>query len=146
MLLLWWCPFKIQKEKQAGLLFTSTDYLSIVLIPFRIHWTIPLTYMKVSSNCIYRNKVRVFFILLQRCAFRDIYANLNFKKVFPKSVLFTIKKIQWIFFQNSQLCSYCLVNYYVYEIFSWYLKEKSSIWGAINRCQNCTETGFPAQI
>ncbi len=26
MLLLWWCPFKIQKEKRAGLQFTSTDF------------------------------------------------------------------------------------------------------------------------
>jgi hypothetical protein len=31
MLLLWWCPFKIQKEKWAGLQFNSTDYLSLVL-------------------------------------------------------------------------------------------------------------------
>ncbi len=28
MLILWWCPFKIQKEKQAGLQFISTDYSS----------------------------------------------------------------------------------------------------------------------
>jgi hypothetical protein len=42
MLLLWWCPFKIQKEKQAGLQFTSTDYLSIVSTLVRIRWTIPL--------------------------------------------------------------------------------------------------------
>jgi hypothetical protein len=40
--LLWWCPFKIQKEKRAGLQFTSTDYLSIVSTPLRIRWTIPL--------------------------------------------------------------------------------------------------------
>jgi hypothetical protein len=40
----WWCPFKIQKEKRAGLQFTSTDYLSLLLTPLRIRWTIPLTY------------------------------------------------------------------------------------------------------
>jgi hypothetical protein len=44
MLLLWWCPFKIHKEKLAGLQFTSTDYLRIVSIPLRIRWTIPLGY------------------------------------------------------------------------------------------------------
>ncbi len=43
MFLLWWCPFQIWKEKWAGLQFTSTDYLSIVLTPVRIRWTIPLT-------------------------------------------------------------------------------------------------------
>ncbi len=32
MLLLWWCSFQIQKEKPAGLQFTSTDYLSLFLI------------------------------------------------------------------------------------------------------------------
>ncbi len=43
MFLLWWCPFKIRKEKRAGLQFTSTDYLSIVLTPVRIRWTVPLS-------------------------------------------------------------------------------------------------------
>jgi hypothetical protein len=42
MLLLWWCPFKIQKEKRAGLQFIRTDYLSLLLTPPRIRWTIPL--------------------------------------------------------------------------------------------------------
>jgi hypothetical protein len=42
MFLLWWCPFKIWKEKRADLQFTSTDYLSIVLTPVRIRWTVPL--------------------------------------------------------------------------------------------------------
>ncbi len=42
MSLLWWCPFKSWKEKRADLQFTSTDYLSIVLTPVRIRWTIPL--------------------------------------------------------------------------------------------------------
>jgi hypothetical protein len=45
MLLLLWCPFKIQKEKLAGLQFISTDYLSLVLTPLRIRWTIPLIYL-----------------------------------------------------------------------------------------------------
>jgi hypothetical protein len=36
------CPFKIQKEKRAGLHFKTTGYLSFVLAPLRIHWTIPL--------------------------------------------------------------------------------------------------------
>ncbi len=44
MLLLSWCPFKIQKEKQEGLQFTSTDYLSLLLTPLRIRWTKPLSY------------------------------------------------------------------------------------------------------
>jgi hypothetical protein len=35
-------PFKIQKEKRAGLQFTSTDFLSLLLTPPRIRWTIPL--------------------------------------------------------------------------------------------------------
>jgi hypothetical protein len=35
-------PLKIQKEKRAGLQFTSKDYLSIVLTPLRIRWTTPL--------------------------------------------------------------------------------------------------------
>jgi hypothetical protein len=48
MLLLWWYPFKIQKEKLAGLQFTSTDYLSLVWTPLRIRWTVPLT----MSHCI----------------------------------------------------------------------------------------------
>jgi hypothetical protein len=42
MLLLWWCPFKIQKEKWAGLQFKRTDFFSIVLTPLRIRWTLPL--------------------------------------------------------------------------------------------------------
>jgi hypothetical protein len=36
-------PFKIQKEKRAGLEFTSTDYLSLLLTTLRIRWTIPLS-------------------------------------------------------------------------------------------------------
>jgi hypothetical protein len=42
VLLFWWCPFKIQKEKWPGLQFMRTDYLSFVLTPLRIRWTIPL--------------------------------------------------------------------------------------------------------
>jgi hypothetical protein len=34
-------PLK-EKEKLTGLQFTSTDYLSLVLTPLRIRWTIPL--------------------------------------------------------------------------------------------------------
>ncbi len=40
MLLLWWCPIKIQKEKLPGLQFTTTDYLSLVLTSLRIRWAI----------------------------------------------------------------------------------------------------------
>jgi hypothetical protein len=36
MLLLWWYPFKIQKEKRKGHQFTSPDYLSLLLTPLRI--------------------------------------------------------------------------------------------------------------
>ncbi len=43
MLLLWWCPLKLKKEKRAGLQFTSTDYLSLVLTPLSSCLTIPLT-------------------------------------------------------------------------------------------------------
>ncbi len=39
-----WCPFKIQKEKLAGLQLTSADYLSLLLTPLRIRWTIPLRF------------------------------------------------------------------------------------------------------
>jgi hypothetical protein len=42
MLLLRWCLFEIHKEKQAGLQFNGLDYLSRVLAPLRIRWTIPL--------------------------------------------------------------------------------------------------------
>ncbi len=35
-------PFIIQKEKRAGLQFTSTDYMSLLLTHLRIRWTIPL--------------------------------------------------------------------------------------------------------
>ncbi len=47
LLILWRCPFKIkiQKEKWPGLQFTRTDYLSLVLTPLRIRWTIPLIYL-----------------------------------------------------------------------------------------------------
>ncbi len=48
MLLLWWCPFTIQKEKRAGLQFTSRDYLSLLLTPLRIRWTIPLMQMLLA--------------------------------------------------------------------------------------------------
>ncbi len=48
MLLLWWCPFKIQNEKWPGLQFTRTDYLSLGLTPLRIRWTIPLKIDHVS--------------------------------------------------------------------------------------------------
>jgi hypothetical protein len=34
-------PLKFKKKN--GLQFTSTDYLSLLLTPLRIHWTIPLT-------------------------------------------------------------------------------------------------------
>ncbi len=40
MLLLGWCPFKIQKEKWAGLQFTSADGMSLVSTPLKIRWTI----------------------------------------------------------------------------------------------------------
>ncbi len=36
MLLLWWCLFKIQKEKRKGLQFTSPEYFSLLLTPLRI--------------------------------------------------------------------------------------------------------------
>ncbi len=36
-------PLKFEKEKRADLKFTSTDYLSLVLTPLRIRWTVPLS-------------------------------------------------------------------------------------------------------
>jgi hypothetical protein len=36
-------PLKLKKKKQAGLQCTSMDYLSFVLTPLRIFWTIPLS-------------------------------------------------------------------------------------------------------
>ncbi len=57
MLLLWWCPFKIQKENLAGLQITSTDYLSIVLTPVRIRWTVPLRdCIKIDPSCFSKSK------------------------------------------------------------------------------------------
>jgi hypothetical protein len=36
-------PLKFEEKKQAGLQFTSTNYLSLVLTPLRICWTVPLS-------------------------------------------------------------------------------------------------------
>ncbi len=36
-------PLKFKKKKRAGLQFISTDYLSLLLTPLRIRWTIPLS-------------------------------------------------------------------------------------------------------
>ncbi len=60
MLLLWWCPFKIQKEKRAGLQFTSTDYLRLFFTPLRIRWTIPLKWYLPCSLWIYSVRVSCF--------------------------------------------------------------------------------------
>jgi hypothetical protein len=43
---------KIQKEKQAGLQFTSTNYLSLLLTPLRIRWTIPSTATAVGLTIV----------------------------------------------------------------------------------------------
>jgi hypothetical protein len=40
-------PLKFEEKKRAGLLFTSMDYLSIVLTPVRIRWTVPLRMEKI---------------------------------------------------------------------------------------------------
>ncbi len=53
MLLLWCCPFKIQKDERAGLQFNSPDYLSLLLTPLRIRWTIPLNSGLEFFPCIY---------------------------------------------------------------------------------------------
>jgi hypothetical protein len=57
MLLLLGCLFKIQKEKRAGLQFTSTDYLSFLLTPLRIRWTIPLG--SVSASMLWAGGLRI---------------------------------------------------------------------------------------
>ncbi len=60
MLLLWWCPFKIQKEKWPGLQLTRTDYLSLVMTPFRIRWTIPLSWPGAGAETlIFRLQLRL---------------------------------------------------------------------------------------
>jgi hypothetical protein len=65
MLLLGWCPFKIRKEKLAGLHFTSTDYLSLVLTPPRIRWTIPLNLCFQGLSKPFRCEIGVVFY--KRC-------------------------------------------------------------------------------
>jgi hypothetical protein len=51
LMFLLWCPLKIQKEKREGLQLTQTNYLSILLTPVRIRWTIPLnSIMKPSIS------------------------------------------------------------------------------------------------
>jgi hypothetical protein len=45
MLLVRWCPFKIQKEIRTCLQFTSTDYLCLLLTNCRIRFTIPLNWL-----------------------------------------------------------------------------------------------------
>ncbi len=42
-------PLKL-KKKQAGLHFTSADYLSLILTPFRIRWTIPLIFACIMAQ------------------------------------------------------------------------------------------------
>jgi hypothetical protein len=65
MLLLLWCPFKIQKENLAGLQFTSTDYLSLVLAPLRIRWTIPLIFFgcTLSTVCTTFTRAGLYFMV-----------------------------------------------------------------------------------
>jgi hypothetical protein len=49
-------PLKFEK-KRADLQFTSTDYLSIVLTPVRIRWTIPLKeFYSCQLRCTKENK------------------------------------------------------------------------------------------
>ncbi len=57
MVLCFFCdgvPLKFDKKNKAGLQFTSTDYLSIVLTPGRIRRTVPL------KDCRTRFKDRPF--------------------------------------------------------------------------------------
>jgi hypothetical protein len=56
MLLLWWCPFKIQKEKWPGLQFTRTDYLSLLLTTLRIRWTIPLISVSMAIDILLKKE------------------------------------------------------------------------------------------
>ncbi len=65
MLLLWWCPFKIQKEKQVGLQFTSTDYLSLLLTPLWIHWTIHLNGLVASYLSNNTSVIKIVLYLFQ---------------------------------------------------------------------------------
>jgi hypothetical protein len=50
MLLLYGVPLKVNKKNWPGLQFTRTDYLSLVLTPLRIRWTIPLSSKIVTSS------------------------------------------------------------------------------------------------
>ncbi len=75
MLLLRWCPFKIQTEKWPGLQFTRTDYLSLVLTPLKICWTIPLTLIPTGEptsgpHCFRAKYLKIFFYVknLQKIA------------------------------------------------------------------------------
>ncbi len=78
MLLLWWCPFKIQKEKWAGLQFTSTDGMSLVSTPLRIRWTIPLKMHGTLIGCFPHVVGEVFYQI-----FYIVYNDVN---IFYKSV------------------------------------------------------------
>ncbi len=76
LLLLWWCPFKIQKEKRAGLQFTSTDYLALLLTPLRIRWTIPLS--ELYWLCLVKVTLRRYF---QWSAILSVTLTLTFRNL-----------------------------------------------------------------
>jgi hypothetical protein len=69
------CPFKNQKEKWPGLQFTRTDYLSILLTPLRIRWTIPLISVSMAN-----------YILLKK-------EELNIRLLSESSLLISVEQI-----------------------------------------------------
>jgi hypothetical protein len=75
MLLLWWCPFKIQKEKRAGLQFSSTDFLSKVSTPLRIRWTIPFIHTSLLPVVFLQPNVRLNWTPLIGTVSRRSYSN-----------------------------------------------------------------------
>ncbi len=70
-------PLKFKKEIWPGLQFTRTDYLSLVLTPLRIRWSIPLS------------AVETFWEMTEYCSFGD-----------PLSLHFlrerSIKRVHWL--------------------------------------------------
>jgi hypothetical protein len=59
-------PLKLKKEKLAGLQFTNTDYLSLLLTPLRIRWTIPLRRQWLPIDWSTNSKAgNIKYILLQ---------------------------------------------------------------------------------
>ncbi len=82
------CPLKIQKEKLAGLQFTSTDYMSIVSTPLRIRWTIPLRHQKLEQR-------RAILLSAQPCVINPVIFMLKHKMKCETSAPIFILTLIW---------------------------------------------------